>query len=194
MPSFSVNDLATPRLEALRRQLGPAGRTALARTLADELATQLRLHFAFRDQEGNVHGFPRTHWWLRQARDRTFVRLASDGSASVEVDSAQFAHKVSGGPIYPRPGHRALTIPLDATAAATTPRAVPGLFVYRSTRRGTAFLAAPAPGGSVRCYWRLASSVNQSPDPRALPAADTLRNVLAIRAAAEVARLVADSD
>ncbi len=191
-PFADIKDLATPKLRELLRQLQPAQQRGLLRTLGRELETRWKEHFTRRDAEGNQAGFPRTHWWIREARDKTFVREGGDGTISVGVDSVQFAHKVLGGPIFPRAGRRALTIPLTAAAAATQPRAVPGLFVLKLKSTNAAYLATRE-GGGLRLYWRLVPGVRQYADARALPPTSELRAALEARAQVEIERMVAQA-
>jgi hypothetical protein len=183
-------DLATPKLRAMLAALAPAQRRAMLARLGKELEVRLKRHFLARDQEGNARGWPRSHWWAREVRDKTALRAWDDRSATVGIASRPFAFRLSGGTIRPGPGRRLLAIPLRAEAAGVLPRAgtIPGLF-FKRLAGGRMYLAA-RDGQALRVYWRLVPAVTLPADPRALPPLAELQAALEARAAREVQRIL----
>lgn len=183
-------DLATPRLKAILAGLQPAQRKAMNARLGKELEVQLKRHFLQRDQDSpNQQGFPRSHFWSREVRNKTALRTFDADSATVDIASRPFAHKLSGGTIRPGPGRKLLSLPVRAEAYGVYPRAgtIPGLFFKKMTG-GKMYLAA-RDGQALRVYWRLVPSVTIPADPRALPPAEQLRAALEARAVKEVLRI-----
>jgi hypothetical protein len=192
---IAYKDLASPRTKQILASLkGPQRRSMLAR-LGAELELQLKRHFTARDQEGNKRGWPRSHFWIREGRNKTALRSITNTSALVGVASVEIAHKLRGGTIRPGPGRRALALPLRAEAAGVLPRAgtIPGLFVLRSKAVGKLFLATTEPSGALRVFWKLVPSVTQEKDPRTLPPVADIRAALEVRAEKEMQRVIAQS-
>jgi hypothetical protein len=189
-PLYTIVDLATPRLQAILRDLAPAQRRPMMIRLGKQLEVELKAHFAAREQEGNKRGFPRTHWWAREVRGQTALRSATGEEAVVGIASRQFAFRLRGGTIKPGPGKRFLAIPLRPEASGVLPRAgtIPGLFFIRSKALGKGWLAAQE-GAALRFYYRLVPSVTQKADPRALPPLEQLRAALQAKAEQELARV-----
>lgn len=188
----SYQDLATPRVKQILRALEPAQRKSLLTRLGKELEVQLKKHFAQRDQDSpNQQGFPRSHWWAREARAKTSFRAATADKAEVGVDSRQFASKLTTTTIRPGPGKRALALPMRGEVYGVLARAntIPGLFPIRSKILGKAWLATRE-GGALRFYFRLVPSVTIPADPRALPPAGVLQAALEKRAESEFQRIV----
>jgi len=186
-----TQDLASPKLRAMLAHLAPAQRQAMLARLGKELENQLKAHFVTRDAEGNKQGFPSQHFWSREVRDKTALREVTPDRATVGIDSAPFRQKVFGGVIRPGPGKKFLALPTRAEAYGVLPRAntIPGLFAVRVKSTGKAYLAAKD-GKALRVYWRFVTSVNQAPDPKALPSRAQLQAALEARAAQEIARIV----
>lgn len=194
MLSAEYRDLATPRVKAILAQLAPAQRRQMLGRLGKELEGAIKAHFTKRDQEGNQSGFPRTHFWAREGRNKTALRDYTADTARVGIASPQIAHKLTGGTIKPGPGRRFLALPLRPESAGVLPRAgtIPGLFVMRSKILGKAWLATNE-GGALRFYWRLVPSVHQAADPDTLPPVAELQAKLEARAERELERIVAQS-
>jgi hypothetical protein len=189
-PDIKVTDLATPKLKAIAAALSPAQRVALMQRLGKELERQLKAHFLQREGEGNKQGFPRSHFWAREVRDKTALREVTADRAVVGIASAPFRFKVTGGTIRPGGDRRLLAIPLRAAAYGMLPRAgkIPGLF-FKKMAGGKMYLAA-RDGQTLRVYWRLVPSVTQPADPRALPPIAALQAALEQRAEIEVQRVL----
>jgi hypothetical protein len=188
-PQLQITDLATPRIKQILTALSPVQRKSMMQRLGKELERQLKAHFLKREQEPNKKGFPRSHFWAREVRDKTALREVTPDRATVGIDSAPFRHKITGGTIRPGPGRRLLSIPLRGIVAGVLPRAgtIPGLFFIRTG--GRMYLAA-RDGQALRVYWRLVPSVTQPPDPRALPPIEQLRAALEARAEKELQRII----
>ncbi len=192
-PQVQIRDLATPRIKSILAALSPAQRKSMMQRLGKELERQLKAHFLKREGEGNKRGFPRSHFWAREVRDKTALREVTADRAVVGIDSAPFRHKLTGGTIKPGPGRRLLAIPTRAEAYGVLPRAgtIPGLF-FKKMAGGKMYLAA-RDGQALRVYWRLVPSVTQPPDPRALPPIEQLQAALEARANQEAQRIVQQS-
>ncbi len=186
-----VEDLATPKLRALLDSVAPAQRRVLLGRLGKELEVQLKAHFAQRDKEPNKAGFPRSHFWNREVRQKTALRSFSADQATVGIASRPFRQRLRGGTIRPGPGKRFLAIPMRAEAYGVNPsaRTIPDIFVVRSKILGKAWLAREE-GGALRFYWRLVPSVHQEKDPRALPPIEDLRAALERRGESEIRRVI----
>ncbi len=190
--NFQYQDLATPRVKQILRALSPAQRKALLTRLGKELEVLLKAHFAKREEDSpNKQGFPRSHWWAREVRAKTAFRGATADSATVGIDSRQFASKLKTTTIRPGPGRSALALPLRGEVYGVLARAntIPGLFVIRSKILGKAWLATRE-GGALRFYFRLVPSATIPPDPRALPPVADLQAAIEARAELEVKRIV----
>jgi len=184
-------DLATPRLKAILSGLTPEQRRAMLARLAKELERQLKAHFLQREQDSpNKQGFPRSHFWIREVRNKTAVREVTSTKATVGIDSPQFRMKLDGGTIRPGPGRKLLSIPLRAEAYGVYPRAgtIPGLF-FKKMSGGRMYLAA-RDGQALRVYWRLVPYVTIPADPRALPPAEKLKAALEKRMDQELGRIL----
>jgi len=185
-----TQDLASPKLRAMLAELAPAARQAMLNRLGKALENQLKAHFVMRDAEGNKQGFPSQHFWSREVRDKTALREVTPDRATVGIDSAPFRQKVFGGVIRPGPGKKFLALPTRAEAYGVLPRAntIPGLFAVRVKSTGKAYLAT-RDGKALRVYWRLVTSVNQAPDPKALPPRAQLQAALDAIAEREIVRI-----
>jgi hypothetical protein len=185
-----TQDLASPKLRAMLAQLAPAQRQAMLNRLGKALENQLKAHFVTRDAEGNKQGFPSQHFWSREVRNKTALREVTPDRATVGIDSAPFRQKVFGGVIRPGPGKKFLALPTRAEAYGVLPRAntIPGLFAVRVKSTGKAYLAT-RDGKALRVYWRLVTSVNQAPDPKALPPRAQLQAALDAIAEREIVRI-----
>lgn len=190
-PFAQYRDLATPKLKAILAELAPAQRKVMLSRLGKELEVQLKRHFSQREKDSpNKQGFPRSHFWIREVRNKTALRGVTADNASVGIDSPAFRMKVTGGTIRPGPGRRLLSLPLRGEVYGIYPRAgtIPGLF-FKKLAGGRMYLAA-RDGQALRVYWRLVPSVTVPADPRALPPADDLRTALEARAIKEAQRIV----
>lgn len=149
------------RPEALMREVGRRG------------ANVLKAHFRSRDRQPNRLGGKRTHFW-RQVADSVNNPTVQGAQAVISITQPGIAQKVFGGRITPK-NTRALTIPVDPLAygrAASVFEKQTGikLFLLRKKQGGLSRLLAGEDAGGIKVFYVLASSVNQSPDPDALPA------------------------
>lgn len=192
MKLFSqYQDLATPRLKGILSSLQPTQRRAMLARLGKELEVQLKKHFSDRESNSpNKQGFPRSHFWIREVRNKTALREVTPDRASVGIDSVPFAFKLRGGTIRPGPGRKFLAIPVRAEVYGVLPRAgtIPGLF-FKKLSGGRYYLAAHD-GQALRVYWRLVRSVTMPADPNALPPVSKLQAALEARADKEIGRIL----
>ncbi len=188
-PQVTVVDLATPRIREILEALAPAQRRSMLARLGKELERQLKAHFLQRDQNTpNKQGWPRSHFWAREVRDKTALREVTSERAVVGIDSAPFRFKVRGGTIRPGPGRRLLAIPKRPEVYGVLPRAhtIPGIFF--KICGGRMYLAA-RDGQALRIYWRLVPYVIQPADQDALPRTELLQAALEKRAEDELVRI-----
>jgi hypothetical protein len=102
-------DLATPKLRAMLAALAPAQRRAMLARLGKELEVRLKRHFLARDQEGNARGWPRSHWWAREVRDKTALRQRT-------------ITRCSSSPSSTAPSPAAKAMPNSSACSAKPPR------------------------------------------------------------------------
>lgn len=190
----TVNDLASPRLEAAMR--GLRSMRGLHAVIGSRVAVLLRNHFTAKNKSSpNAKGFPRQNFWNRF---RNVTSKASEEGVTVTVPDPQGAlrHKVSGGTITPKRG-RALFIPLAPEAyklgaQARLRDAFPDAFVFKGKRR--LFLARPGSGGSGRGSLRilglLVPRVTHKADPTAIPSDAVIRDEAITRARNYLNRLI----
>ncbi len=173
-----IQNLATPRLEELRRQTTrPKGMLTVA---GRRVSNVLREHFHMRNSEGNRRGWQvRSNFWSKVVAAATHFEGATDTEATVRIASYEFLHKLQGGVIRAKSG-RMLAIPLTATAKkAGSPREWGDkkrgeIFVLKSKEENKAFLARKKGENAIELLYLLIASVNQEADPRALPPKGTL--------------------
>lgn len=189
-PQFQIQNLATPKLQTILAALQPAQRKAMLQRLGKELEKQLKAHFLQRENDSpNKKGFPRSHFWNREVRDKTALREVTADRAVVGIDSPEFRFKLTGGTIRPGPGRKNLAIPLRGEVYGVLPRAntIPGIFLVHTG--GRLYLAA-RDGSALRVYWKLVPFVTQVADPRALPPTEKLQAALEARADQEIQRIL----
>lgn len=163
----------------------------LAHAVGGEGVKQLKGHFRDRDQYRNRLGGQPTHYWrgVADTVHNTPVVLDDGRTVKVTISHPSFAQKVKGGTIKAK-RKKALTIPVTADAygrAASTLEHEKGIKLFliggRGQGPGLGVLAARDASGNVTVHYLLKRSVNQRPDPRALP--DQATFTLALLAAAE---------
>lgn len=146
-------------------------------------ANDLRAHFRRKDQtEANKLGGRREHFWRQVMQSVSAPTVSSSGrTVTITITDPRFPQKVFGGTIRAKRA-KALTIPVTPEAygrAASVFEHETGvkLFVIAS-EFGEGLLAAQI-GGVVKVEYLLRKSVDQAPDPDALPPRELLeRNAL----------------
>lgn len=186
---ITKEDGISPHLQATLADL--KNTRPLMRKLGEGLVTDIRAHFAARDQEPNARGWPKAHFWARAGRRNTALNFYNDTEAVVSIASEAIAHKLEGGEVRPKRG-RALAIPNSAEAYKAgqpssmnkdmlefIPLNMGGLVgmlverqhdVLRKTKKG--FKQGEKRGGKI-WYWLMAK-VTHKPDPRTLPPDDEI--------------------
>lgn len=162
--------------------------------LGREARNALRSHFIQKDQtEPNRLGGPRSHFWRTVAYSVNAPVVAADGrEVRVQVSHPAIAQKVFGGTIRAK-RTKFLTIPMTADAharRASTFEAETGIDLFVLRKGDRAFLAAANADGGVTVHYLLVRSVDQSPDPKALPERGALEARLLRRARSHVDRVV----
>jgi len=153
-----------------------------------ELANQLKKHFRAKEQSNpNKLSDRRSHFWLQVAQSVNAPIQTGYNVVSVRVSDPRIAQKVFGGPIVPKRAG-ALTIPVSEKAygrTAATFEAETGLKLFllkkgKDSERG-GVLAAKI-GDQIEVEYILAKSVQQEPDPTALPPMSELEKAILARA------------
>lgn len=173
--TIEIHDLATPELQRISAQVRRP--QLLMQACGRRVANDLKKHFRSRDAEGNSKGWVRSHWWRREPLQATSLTEATATGATVSIASREFAHRLRGGRIQ---GHPYLAIPLTNQAKA---KGSPGEWTHKGdgqlafirSRTGACYLF-PGEGQSHDASYLLVRSVNQKPDPRALPPREDLES------------------
>lgn len=131
----------------------------------------LRAHFLEKDNTPNKKGWRRSHFWNRRIRANTvFVASATTArTAVIDVAAPELAQKVYGGRITPKHAKN-LALPGRSEAAGRSPRYFDNLHfvpLHRGDLTGLLVMDG-APKGDAPYYF-LFKSVEQDPDPTALP-------------------------
>ena len=140
---------------------------------AASLQDCLQQHFKSRTAEGNKLGGKSTDFWGKMAESTVVPdELLSDRQASVVIGDPRFGQKYFGGQIVAK-NVSSLTIPLNAEAYGRRASVLEQelgvkLFVVKDKKAGKAFLGAKI-NDQVTLFYLLTPSVNQQPDPKALP-------------------------
>lgn len=172
------------RIEQISRVVrNPRGMLA---AVGREGVNRLKGHFRKKDRdEPNKLGGRREHFWLKVSRSVQSPSLSPDGSAIVIVIShPAIAQKVFGGRITAK-RTRNLSIPVDPEAYGRFPatfEAETGLQLIFIKQGKNALLATQAGNAGLRVRYILTPSVNQEPDPTALPPQDQFVDALVARA------------
>lgn len=189
------------RLESLAGQLQrPA---ALAPVLGRKAVTVLKKHFREKDKSNaNKLSDRRTHFW-RAVADSVQAPVV-DGSANritVSVNHTGLAQRYFGGTIRAK-RVSLLTIPVSEEAYGRTARTFEQetgsklIFIRvggKAANRFSNAVLATERGGGLQIEYVLTPSVNQEPDPSALPEQNVMEQEIAATAESFVARQVARS-
>lgn len=191
MITFTVIDNATP---VFNRLLLQAKRPrALLAAAGRAVANRLRKHYReLNPKRANQLGGKRTNFWLQIMRS-VQAPIVHDRSAVVSITHPVIAHKVKGGEIRAKRA-RLLTIPVSPEAygrTASTFEHETGLKLFLLKMAGKALLASKDAAGRLTVQYLLKASVNQKPDPDALPAQKDLEQAAIAAASAVLARQLA---
>lgn len=148
---------------------------AFLAVIGRELSNQLKTHFRLKDRnEPNKLGGPRSHFWNRvgQSVSNPAVDLPNR-KITVSITHPAFAQKLLGGPIVAQ-RVKNLAIPEDAQTYERSPAIFEqetGLklfFIRLRSGKGGLFTRLQGQKG-IQFRYLLTPSVNQLPDPTALP-------------------------
>lgn len=177
------------RMQTLATRLkNPSG---LLMVVGREAGNRLKAHYRMKERtEPNKLGGPRTHFWRDVANAVNQPQLAGGEGVRIQISHPAIAQKIHGGVIRAKAAG-ALTIPLVPEAhgrRASTYEAETGFKLFVVRKPNGAFLAAAA-DGEIRFIYALRQSVNQDPDPTALPPEEEFSAALVARAEKYVARI-----
>lgn len=142
----------------------------------------LRGHFSERDKRGNKLGGRRTHYWAAIANS-TAVGEVTDRQADIEIGDPRFAQTLYGGVIraktpWPFSGFLLLTIPVHPAAygrrASVLKRELGVKLVFIGSAQGGVLGTFAKQAAEDQVYYACVPSVDQAPDPDALPAGEVL--------------------
>lgn len=186
---ISMQDWATPRVQALLRRVSDGGeRVSLrAKNLAGEAVAQLfrRNFIALNGSRANDMGGKRTNFYARAAKATDFVRTSTGIELIVDLQGVR--QRVLGGEIHPV-NAKFLAIPARAEAYGRSPREFNNLRFAVLPRGGPVLIEAEASRvkigkqrkdgsrkvqnkgetGGLVMFW-LKRSVTQRPDPTVIP-------------------------
>jgi hypothetical protein len=173
MTSISVIDHARADLQKLINSIeNPAPGLIMA---GRAVAKLLRKHYEQKHaNEPNKLGGKRQNFWLRVKHGVNEPRQTAPDQVTVSVSDPAIMQKIKGGTISAKRATM-LTIPVDPRAygrAASVLEHELGIKLVLVAKSGRAFLAGritKGKGSGLRVFYVLKKSVNQRPDPTALP-------------------------
>jgi hypothetical protein len=207
--NVQLSDTASPALKtALSKLSSPQ---PLLAVLGRGLESDLKAHFAAKNQKPNKRGWTKQNFWDRIRNATAFTGATATEATVVIADPAINPH-FYGGPIYPTGGKKFLAIPAREEAYGIRPSSglIPGLR-FVPTRNGGMLVQAPVStfrfvgdkrkgregmkrskmvnthdGGGV--FYFLKRSVTIPKDPDALPSREVLQQKMNERATGWAAR------
>ena len=141
LQNTGILDLSGLQRTLLFRAKLAAQTSPLMKYVAKELKVIYLEHFRMLESRGNQHGFPARHFWNREVARYT-TTTSDNTTATVQVASSAYMHKISGGRIMPKNG-KALAIPVSSRAyAAGAPRVcgLPLIFIPDLNKKIIGFL------------------------------------------------------
>jgi hypothetical protein len=169
--SIQVTDRATGELQRLISRIqNPLPGLLIA---GREVRNLLRAHFDQKDKsQPNKLGGTRQNFWLQVKKSVNVPQATGASQVTISISDPRFNQKVFGGPIQAKL-KTWLTIPITAEAygrAASVMADSLGVTLFKVQKKdGRIFLAGRKQGEPIKFYYRLMKSVNQKPDPTALP-------------------------
>lgn len=185
-------DATGRNLQALSARLAnPDGLSKVVGRLGVNL---LKDHFRSRNATPNKLGGRRTNYWQRVADSVQDPRVGN-GEVRISINEPTFAQKVFGGTITPKAA-KALTIPVNPAAHGVTAAVLESeigtkLFLVKKNGGSALGVLAARLGESkeLTVFYVLVASVDQAPDPDALPPFESFASALVKKAEEYVARV-----
>lgn len=177
MSTISVTDKATPKLNALIKSIeNPIpGLMIAGRAVANVLRAHYREKHA---KEPNKLGGKRQNYWLGVRHSVNNPQPSGAAQVTVSISHPSIMQKIKGGTITAK-RVRMLTIPVDKEAygrRASDLEHELNLKLFVFTKDGRAYLAGRTDSAApLRVFYVLKRSVNQKPDPTALPPEEMIR-------------------
>ncbi len=194
MISITVHsaDLQARLQRVLDRTERPAG---MLRIVGREVGNRLRVHYREKQKTPNRLGGKRTNFWLQVGRSVQQPQLRGATTVVVSINHPAIAQKVRGGRIVAKRA-RFLTIPVSPEAYGRTAETLAHekgilLFVLGKPDGQKGVLAELSTTRGIVVHYLLRRSVNQAPDPTALPPLAALETAAVERAEAALAREIA---
>lgn len=168
VPIFAFDD--PRRFPPLLRLSDGIKRPGVRKAMGRAIGTTLRKHFTKLDSERpNALGGKRTHFYGQVRRSVQQPELTGDGVV-VAINHVGIAQRYFGGVIKPKTA-KYLTIPVNPEAYGHRAREFELTPIFFADGGGVLVdhTNPNAPGGIGEVYYRLATEVDQAPDPTVLP-------------------------
>jgi hypothetical protein len=162
---INIKDSARPELKKLIKKVSDP--TPGLNIAGRAVANLLKGHFRNRDQEGNKLGGDRTHYWKGVQQAVNAPKAISKDTVRVSISHPSILQKIFGGVIRAKRAG-ALTIPVNPLAYGRRASVLAQKLGTKLFRIKDS-LAAKDASGKITIYYLLRKSVNQRPDPKALP-------------------------
>lgn len=181
-PEACPTVVTTIAVEIRKDTITPAARAMAARArnpipglkiAGRALGNLLKTHYREKAQTPNKLGGERSYFWLQVGRGVNGPEQTGKDTVSVSISHPAILQKIYGGIITAKRA-KALTIPVQAQAYGRRASVLEHLLGLKLFRVKDA-LAAKGADGKLTIYYLLKRSVNQKPDPTALPAADKMQ-------------------
>lgn len=144
------------------------------------LSNLLKAHYRQKSQQPNKLGGDRTFFWAGEGssvdKSVNAPKQTAPDTVSVSISHPAINQKIFGGTISAKRA-KALTIPLVAAAHGRS-AAVLERFLGIKLFRVKNTLAGKDASGKLTIYYALVKSVNQKPDPTALPPESEMQRVV----------------
>lgn len=163
--TYDVRDEVSQSLARLAS--GLTNREALNEKIARDEFSLVRDHLiGVAERKRNKFGAPSSGFWGDAATNTHFS--FSNEAAVVSITHPGIGRAFHDVDIYPRPGKKALTIPLTAAAYNQRAAGMTGLFMVRS-KDGKGLLARQDSAGNLEVMYLLVAHVHQKQDRSLLP-------------------------
>lgn len=144
------------------------------------LTEAIRNNFLAKSSKGNAKGFPRSNFWQDAAEDVTSHVVGDTMLAVIRKEGVRLRWK--GGEVRPKPGKKALAIPLDPSVAHDWPSEYTGqghgVFAVWPKGKSAGLLYGLGADGDAKPLWLLVSKTTHRPDPTVIPPETELHDAI----------------
>lgn len=158
------------------------------------LSNAIVANFSAKNGQGNAKGFPRSNFWQDAAESVTSHVVGDTMLAVIRKEGVRLRWK--GGEVRPKPGRKALAIPLDPSVAHVWPSEHNDMATGGDYDEGATSLFWPknSSHGFIKdnetgdLLWLLVSKTTHKPDPSVIPPETELHDAI-VRAMRGVLRM-----